>query len=268
MTGGARHEDRIPDSIESDIAKSAGWMSSEVTGEEFKGYWMNVLKLKRPPEISPHRWTRLGLNRWLYFSLRLEQLFKTLGIKGVIRTLVQDARTTGDDLAWVNEQVRKFTELGLSTPTDPAKSEKLGRWFRAYLKKHASKRKRGALTDFTAAEARIGKPLPASYKAFIMEMGPTTFHDLEEEEGFDALVLGPDDLDISEYRRGKLRVEDEESDRVDGIAFATTGHGDVFCFDLSGGGTDFPVYHYDHELNGFEAYALSFEECIKRFIGE
>lgn len=202
-------DEQIPDSIGADIAKSSGWVSSELTGEESGWYWMHILKLKQPPKVPPHQWTRIELDRWLYFSLRLEHLFKTMGIKGVVRVLSEEARPSDDDLAWVEEQIGRLAELGLSTPPPTADAAKVGQWFRRHVKKHAHKQ--GGLVDFSAAETRIGKPLPASYKIFISEVGPTTFRDLDETEGFDANILGPDDLDTVEYRRGKIRFEDEES---------------------------------------------------------
>ena len=107
--------------------------------------------------------------------------------------------------------------------------------------------------DFSVVEALIGKPLPASYKAFISQVGPTTFHDLDETEGFDASILGPDDLDTTGYRMGTILFEGEESHGIDGVLFATTGHGDAFCFDLAGAGPEYPVYLYEHELSGFQA---------------
>ncbi len=264
------YEEQFPDSIGADIAKSSGWFSAEVTGEESRWYIISVLKIKlspkdRLPYAPPHHWTRLGLNRSLYFSVRLEHLFKKLGIKGVVRLLADEARPTGDDLFWVDEQTRKMTELGLSTPPDSSDSVKVSRWFRGYVKKYA--RKWEVPPDFSSVEARIGKPLPASYKAFISKVGPTTFHDLDETEGFDASILGPDGMNTVEYRRDTIRVEGEESARIDGLLFATTGHGDAFCFDLSGDGPEYPVYLHEHELDGFQAYAPNFEECVKRFAG-
>src|SRR5262245_4013834 len=73
-----------------------------------------------------------------------------------------------------------------------------------------------------------GKPIPSSYMVFVSKVGPMTFRHLDDEEGFDASILMPGDLDTTEYRRGVLRVEDEDSARTDGISFANTGHGGSF----------------------------------------
>ena len=279
---GSQYDQHPPDSIESDIAKSSGWISDESTLEEApffsveRGRWYSVERAgldsvkipaqKYPPKSQPHRWTRTSVSRFLYFSVRLDLLLKTLAIKGVVRTAFSTQLATDADRAWVKERISSLTELGLATPPTATDSAKVSRWFRSYLKKHA--RKQDAPTDFSAVEARIGKPLCVSYKAFISKVGPTTFHNLDEQEYFEANIVGPDDLDTRGYRRGMIQFEDEESARIDGLIFATTRHGDAFCFDLSEGGSDPPVYLYEHEMNCFQAYATNFESCVKRFAGK
>ena len=52
--------------------------------------------------------------------------------------------------------------------------------------------------------------------------------------------------------------EDEESRAVNGLTFATTGHGDCFCFDVQKGKKEYPVFLYKHEMNFFEPYAENF----------
>jgi hypothetical protein len=261
---GSHYDQTLPETIESDIAKSSEWISYESTGEEANWYYMNVLKLKRPPETPTHRWTRLKLARWLYFSVRLEQLLKALGIKGVVRSYSSKAKPTEADMAWVEEQIKVLKRHGVSKAAPVANTKKVTTWFRGYLKKHA--KQQAIEPDFTTIEALLGKSLPSSYKAFLSKVGPTTFRDVDDEQGFDASILGPGDMDTTEYRRGVLQVEDEDSARIDGISFATTGHGDCFCFDLGGPEPELPVYLYDHEKNCFEPYASSFESCLKRFV--
>ncbi len=100
----------------------------------------------------------------------------------------------------------------------------------------------------------------------------TTFHsrsfgNIDEQEGFSARVLGPGDLDAKGYRAGALDAEDEETNAVDGVMFATTEYGDCFCFDVQRGKKEFPVFLYKHEYNCFEPYAEHFAACIKRFAG-
>ncbi len=259
--------DSFSKTIGADIAKSSNWFSAEVIGEESRWYWMNILKLKQPPKVPSHQWTRLGVNRWLYLSIRLERLFQSLKLKGMVRLISDEAKPSRVDLEWVDEQIRNLKALGLSTPSPRvANSMKGGPWFREYLTKHA--REPAPSFDFSEVEDRIGKPLPPSYKAFLSKVGPTTFHDLDAMEGFDAKILGPDSLDQSAYRRGMIEVEEEENALIDGLLFATTGHGDAFCFDLAGEGPEYPVYLFEHDSNSFQAYAPDFEACLKRFAGE
>lgn len=239
---GTQYHRSPPESMESDIAKSSTWISEH-----------------------SQQWSRGAIGRWIFFSVRLEKLLIKLGIKGVYRWPSSKQTPTKSDLARVDEQVEKLTALGLATPPPAGDPAKLRRWFRSYLKKHATEQR--PAPDFAALEARLGKPLPDSFKAFLSKVGPTTFPDLDEEEGADVRIYGLEDLedDCHGLRLGRTEFEDEESAAVDGLEFAGTIFGDAFCFDLAAAGPDYPVYHYQHEINLFEPYAANFEECLKRF---
>ncbi|MDE2505997.1 MAG: SMI1/KNR4 family protein [Planctomycetota bacterium] len=113
---------------------------------------------------------------------------------------------------------------------------------------------------------QLGKPLPESYKEFVKKVGNTSYANLDDIEGFDAEIVGPDEIGFTSYRKGTLDVGDEESVQVDGVMFATTGHGDVFCFDIAAPGPDYPVYLFDHEQSGFSVFAPNFVACLKRFV--
>ncbi len=67
----------------------------------------------------------------------------------------------------------------------------------------------------------------------------------------------------------QFAVIDDEEEFFDGVAFASTDHGDELCFDFAGKskGNDYEVHKYDHESDSFEPYARNFAECIKRFAG-
>ena len=97
-----------------------------------------------------------------------------------------------------------------------------------------------------------------------LHVGPTTFEDVDELEGFTATILGPSELGVECFVD---EFEDEESRAVNGLTFATTGHGDCFCFDVQKGKKEYPVFLYKHEMNFFEPYAENFATCIKRFAG-
>ena len=91
-----------------------------------------------------------------------------------------------------------------------------------------------------------------------------SFETVDEEEGFTATILTPDKLEAeAEY----AEFEDEESKAVNALTFATTDHGDCFCFDIQKGKKEFAVVLYKHEVNFFEPYADNFAACIKRFAG-
>ncbi|QEH32259.1 SMI1 / KNR4 family protein [Aquisphaera giovannonii] len=272
---GVHHRWHGPGETDLDVFKSKGWGSYETVGEEANWYWMNVLKLKSPPKPPPGRWTRVSLNRNLYFSVRLEDLFKRAGVKGLVRVVRQNAAPSDDDRRWVDEQLARLAGLGLleavaPAPAPPARPAAPSP-FEAYLEAASGKRKgKKAPPDFAKAEEALGRPLPPSYKRFLAEVGPTTFQDVDGEEGFEARVLPPAKLDMQSFRLGAIADFDEEdadSPRVDGLLFASTAHGDAFVFDLAGGAEEPAVLLYNHEGNYFEPYAANFAACIARWAG-
>jgi hypothetical protein len=217
--------------------------------------------VKPPPH--PERWTRFGVTRHLFFSLRLEHLLRKAKVRGQLVRYF-DLKPSPEDLAWVQEKMQLLTQQGL---VDASKAAKTGsatrRWFLQYLKRNALKNQ--IAVDFSAIESQSKITLPAEYKEFISIVGPKSFVDVNETEGFLARILPPDKLDFSTRRRGRMEDLDEDSARVYGVLFAETDHGDCFVFDVAVKGGDYPVYWYDHESNCFEPFAENFAECIKRF---
>ena len=142
-------------------------------------------------------------------------------------------------------------------------SDEGAKWFREYIKNHACKVE--SEWDIKAVERRVKTKLPKSYLDFVAKVGPVAFENIDEQEGFTASILPPDKLAIEEGYEDEF--EDEESKAVNGLTFATTGHGDCFCFDVQKGKKEFPVVLYKHEGNFFEPYAENFAACIKRFAG-
>ena len=106
--------------------------------------------------------------------------------------------------------------------------------------------------------------LPKSYVDFVKTVGPMSFENVDEQEGFTASILPPAELGVEGYADD---FEDEESRAVNGLTFATTGHGDCFCFDVQKGQKEYAVLLFKHECNLLEPYAENFVECIKRFAG-
>jgi hypothetical protein len=61
------------------------------------------------------RWTRTMLTRDLYFSVRLEQLFKRAKVKGQLVRLLnfKDAKTSPEDELWIEEKLKLLAEHDL-----------------------------------------------------------------------------------------------------------------------------------------------------------
>jgi hypothetical protein len=107
--------------------------------------------------------------------------------------------------------------------------------------------------------------LPQDYKDFASAVGPMTFEDVTETEGFRVRVLPPTQLDFKDYRRGRVPDLDQEQSKIDGVAFATTDHGDAFVIDVSTKDGLYPVFWHNHEQNTLEPFAPTFAACVKRF---
>lgn len=266
-----------------DVFKSKYWSAMNTLESEYaealkytqKGDdpppWSNFgksLGVKEPPH--PQRWTRIHIDRDLFFSLRLEQLLKKAKVKGqLVRLMMGDnehVQPTPEDIEWAEEQLQVLARAGLvdakPAAAAGAKSTGVDKWFVEYLKKNAAK-KPPAKVDFQSIEKKQKVSLPAQYKDFIGSVGTKSYPDVMQIEGFTARVLAPKKLNFKDYRRDKWDELGVESD-VDGIAFAETDHGDVFVFDTSkkNGGA---VHWYNHEENTVEPFATSFAQCIRRF---
>jgi hypothetical protein len=150
-----------------------------------------------------------------------------------------------------------------SKPAEKKKNTAGQRWFQQYLKSNA--KKKPAAVDFAAVEKKRKVKLPQAYEDFISTVGPKSFKDVLETEGFVAKILPPEKMNFRDYRLGKWEDTEEEAE-VDGVMFASTDHGDCFVFDVSVKGGDYPVYRYDHETNAMEPWADNFAESIERFV--
>jgi hypothetical protein len=244
-------------SVACDIFKSLNWSSSERTAEE------QLPSSMRKSPVDPNRWTRQFLGRELFFSLRLYTLLTESKVKGLYRLAGYDTEPLNDEeKAWVRSMYERLGGSGLTGAPGPPKSTGIDKWFRSYLKKHA---KELAPVDFAVFESANQVLLPDAYKEFISTVGVQTYHDVDDEEGFTVHILSPENLGV-DLRKGSSLILDEESQKVDGIAFASTDHFDRFCFDASAG-ADYPVFHFNGETFLFEAYAANFKECIRRFAG-
>jgi hypothetical protein len=208
-----------------------------------------------------------GWDRWIFrdcfMSVRLLHLLKTIKAKGFSETtLGKPTAPDEDESAWIKDKLWAFQANGIPLHSEGTFADEDARWFRDYIKRHS-----GNVADVEAIGKRLKFKLPKSYIDFVTKVGAMSFQNVDEQEGFTAHILTPDELDDEGYRAGALESDDEETNAVDGVMFAKTEHGDCFCFDVQKGKKDFPVFLYKHEGNYFEPYAENFAACIKRFAG-
>jgi hypothetical protein len=207
------------------------------------------------------------ISRDLFMSVRLFNLMKKIKARGL------DEATCGkltlpdkDESVWINEKLQLIKDNRIPLNAEGTLPDEDAKWLREFIKGHS--RSVCSVFDIEGVEKRFGGKLPKSYIEFITKVGPTSFENIDEQEGFTACVLAPDEFDAETYRAGALDVEDEEANAVDGVMFAKTEHGDCFCFDVQKGKKEFPILIFKHEYNCFEPYAGNFAACIKRFAGE
>jgi hypothetical protein len=221
-----------------DLMKSATWGSSE-------DGW--------------HQW----ISRDVFMSVRLLHLLKKFKARGFYEATCQKPIAPDkDESEWIKGSLRALKTSGIPFHADGTLSETDARWFRDYIKSH--RRDVELQSDINVAEKRLMTKLPKSYVDFVKTVGPVTFENVDELEGFAASILPPDELGIEPLAD---ELEDEESKSVKGLTFANTDHGDCFCFDVRKGTKEFPVFLFKHEYQLFEPYAENFAACIKRFAG-
>jgi hypothetical protein len=209
-----------------------------------------------------------GWNKWvgrdLFLSVRLLHLLKKIKAKGFYEATCQKPNAPDkDESKWIKEKLQVLEASGIPFHADGTLSDEDARWFRAYIKTHS--REVESQWDIKAVERRLKTKLPKSYVDFVKSIGPLSFENVDEQEGFAASILSPDELGVEHHADD---FEDEESRAVNALTFATTGHGDCFCFDMQKGKKEFAVVLFKHEYILFEPYAENFASCIKRFAGE
>jgi hypothetical protein len=223
------------DESDFDVVKSATWGSSE-------------------------RGWDLWMCRDFYLSVRLLHLLKKIKAKGFYGTI--PASPSKLEAAWIKEKIAFLEANGVPLHAAGTLSEDDARWFRQFLDKHAREAK--SEWDKKSIEKRVKAKLPKSYVEFIDTVGPMSFRDVDEQEGFTASILPPTELGVEGH---EVEFHDEESKAVNSLTFATTEHGDCFCFDVQKGKKEYAVFLFKHEMNLLEPYAESFAACIKRFAG-
>lgn len=203
------------------------------------------------------------IDRELFISVRLLHLFKKVKAKGFYQASCGETYSPNKaESDWIAEKLQAIVVAGITLHAEGTLSDELAKWFRKYVRSHSVEGE--STLDIKAAEKRLQFSMPKSYVEFITKVGPVAFENIDEQEGFTATILTPEEFDPQTYRTGALD-SDEETNAVNGVMFATTDHGDCFCFDVQKGKNEFAVFLYNHELNCFEPYAENFAACIKRF---
>jgi len=212
---------------------------------------------------SSERGWNLWISRDLFMSVRLLQLLKKIKARGFYEmTLQKPTSPDQDETAWIKDKLQVLEASGIPLHAEGPLSAGDAVWFRDYIKSHARPFKPD--WDLKAVERRLKIKLPKSYLDFVSTVGPASFENIDEQEGFTASILTPDRLGVEGFADN---FEGEGSRAVNGLMFATTGHGDCFCFDVQEGKKEFAVFLLKHEYNCFEPYAENFAACIKRFAG-
>jgi hypothetical protein len=221
-----------------DVIKSATWGSSE------RGW---------------DQW----ISRDLFLSIRLFQLLRKIKARGFYELACEEPTPPDqEESEWIKEKLLVLEANGISCHAEGTLSSEDAKWLRHYIKSHS--RKARAAWDIKALERRLKTKLPRSYVDFVSAVGPASFANVDEQEGFTASILTPGKLRLQEHADDS---DDDESRAVNALMFAMTGHGDYFCFDVQKGKKEFAVLLFKHEYNSFEPYAENFAACIKRFAG-
>lgn len=254
--------------IAEDDFETRNYYRTGVGGEPLPISWSRLYPGTEPP-THPERWTRLVLERELYFSVRLEQLLQKAKVKGQLRRGIgfDDVKLTPEDGYWVEEKFRLLAEQGLADAPNTGtrkSSDAAQKWFKQFLKRNAAKGIKAI--DFAAVETKRKLTLPQDYKDFISKVGSKPFKNVNDMEETVTRVLPPHKLDFKSHRRGEVDCLVGEDAEVDGVAFAEMDNGDCFVFDVSIKNSDYPVFWFRHEESRLEAFAPSFAECIKRFV--
>jgi hypothetical protein len=184
-----------------------------------------------------HQW----ISRGRFMSVRLLHLLKKIKVRGFYEaTCRKPTPANKGETAWINAKLQILEARGVPLHADGTLSDEEATWFHDFVKRHS--RKVRSTFDIKHVEKRLRFKLPKSYVEFITRVGPVSFEDVDEEKGLTARVLAPEELDAKTYRSGALDADDEETNAVDGVMFATTVHGDCFCFDVQKGKKSSPFF--------------------------
>lgn len=210
---------------------------------------------------SSGRGWKFWIFRQLYLSVRLLQLLKKVKAHGFYESSCQKPTSPNhEESAWIKEKLQLLEAAGIPLHADGTLSADDAKWLRDYIQSHARDDQQD--WEIKTIERRIKAKLPKSYLDFVSTVGAISFDNIDEQEGFTATIQSPAELGET----GSIDdLEDAESKSVNGLVFATTDHGDCFCFDVQKGKKEYAVFLYKHDLSCLEPYADNFAACIKRF---
>lgn len=253
-----------------DIFKSKQWIGSQ-TAENAKWYWMHILKVKKPPKARKNQWTRIDMDRELWFSVRLSLLFKELRIKGFPYRSLEQRRPRDAESVWIAAQMEKLTsgrggakteERGTTKATG-AHSPSAAKWLTRFIAANTSTRPLSNISSLRAWTKKHDILLPKDYQRYATKVGRKKFRDLMGLEGLDVRIVGPNQFDVESLRRDPPDDPADEAE-PDGLMFAIAINGDCLCFDLRSPATDYPVFCYDHEAKTFTPFAGNFAAAVHR----
>lgn len=243
------------------------WRESLLRSQLTKDGWTCELDYE---VVKSSTWgsTERGWDQWisqdLFMSLRLLHLLKKIKAKGFVEaTCEKPQKPNKDESTWIELQLQVLEAAGIPFHAEGTLSDEIGKWFRGYLKANAQQVE--ANWEIKAIERRLKAKLPKSYVDFVTIVGPVSFTNVDDQEGFSVSILAPDKLGMEGHAED---LHDEESKAVNGLMFASTGHGDYFAFDVQKAKKEFAVFLFKHEYNCFEPYADDFAACIQRLAGK
>lgn len=249
-----------------EVFKSQQWTAYGV-GEESKWYLEKHLRMTKE-QVPAGQWTRLGLNRELWFSTRLLLLIRKQKLQAPsFLSSLDHRKPLPAEAEWIAQQSEHLasTEAATAPALRTTARTDDAQWFREYLQAKSSTKPLATAATIAAWEKKHGITFPASYKAFVTTVGRHSFADMFGIEGFDVRIVGPKQCDATSYRRDPEEGANGDGE-PDGLMFAVAINGDVLCFDVRDPARDFAVYHFNHETEQFESFAPTFAAAVRRLV--
>jgi SMI1 / KNR4 family (SUKH-1)/WD domain, G-beta repeat len=178
--------------------------------------------------------------------------------------LISEGQLPAKKKAPIKKTTNKKTSASKQAkPIDKKGAHDTKKWFRSYLKDNSATKPMATAQIISAWEEKNQIKLPKQYIQFVTTVGRHLFVDMFGEESYNVRIVGPKQLDQKSYRRDDIESPNEEQE-PDGLMFAVAINGDCLCFDLRPRGENKPVFHFDHEMETFQPFAIDFASAIWR----